>query len=1166
MKEELNLIKQVNNDTMPIVSLSITNLDIEVEEGKVYKDSFFIESENKVPIEGYVCTTSDKMVTEVERLEGVRQEIPFYFKGKLATAESSFEGEIVLVTNGGEYTIPYSVQVIHKFIETSQGRISTMEEFVDIYKKNRKEAMEIFFLPNFEKVFLEELPEQKSLYHSLMKSRSRSLILEEFLTAAGYKEPAFVEVSGEKIVMEEKDTQVPVTIVLTQEGYIEGRIYSEKGQVQPSVSRFSSDDFTEGTLQITIEKKQNLLNGSDIVRIDTVRQNIEIPVEWWTELSSIDKDREQKLILKRRKAELMHNYLYFRTGSIGFEDFAEDSRQVLRELYQSTDDNEWKLYRMHFLLMEEQQEEAKTAMESLEKISKEGGFSPLEANYFLYLKAMYYRTPEVISKAVTGIREFYELSEYKAEALWMLIYLDREYVYNKRLQYDTIRQLFEDGNNSSLLYFEACDILNENPNYMEELGEFEISIFRWGVRYGYISLALSYQFARLALKMKYYNKAVFYIAEKLYGVEPDEQFLQVICSLLIKGNRTGKEYHEYFRLAVEANLKIIGLNEFFIRSMDFTTYDIIPQRVLIYFTYSNSLDYLEKAYLYSNVLRNKESYEEVYGAYYSKMLPFVEEQLLKGRINEHLAYLYTCFQKEVLEKPDNWKAVCDILFYHKLVCDNPHIIGVYVSCPETEREKYYPLSGGTSCIEVYNSRAVFYFVDNNEQRYVRDIEYQLKPFLSPDQFEKEWIRRNLSNKKILLMESKKMNENIREDAIAVLQQLAFNDDFVKWVQTEAVEKLLTYYENHQEKRNLARWLGKIDYSNISTEFRKTLMDYYMEVGMMEEAFFGIELYGCDIMGSAKILRLASFGAQYYQGKKDEVTLSLAYAAFIRKKCNKDTLTYLMSHFQGEISVLLEIWERGKRFGLETAEFERKILEQVMFTGNDTEGVFPVFESFYATAEGDDLIDRYLEYASMKELESSMELTDFMHMAIGQEIVNGRMENRHSRIHFLYYFAGREEWYDTIKDTAVYIIEGFLQEKFYLPIYHAYKQWVHFPIYYRELTFLTYRGRPGRQVTLNYQIDGEEYSSRDFKLEEVLPGMYVCHMNFFQRDHVKYRLEADGELVEDENALEFETFEYEEGEESRFFTLNYLDTEEASLPELKEYLLKTFFADQCMKLL
>ena len=74
--------------------------------------------------------------------------------------------------------------------------------------------------------------------------------------------------------------------------------------------------------------------------------------------------------------------------------------------------------------------------------------------------------------------------------------------------------------------------------------------------------------------------------------------------------------------------------------MDFETYDLIPQRVLIYFTYSNSLDYLEKAYLYSNVLRNKEKYEEVYGAYYSKMLPFIEEQLLKEELmNTWLTYI-----------------------------------------------------------------------------------------------------------------------------------------------------------------------------------------------------------------------------------------------------------------------------------------------------------------------------------------------------------------------------------------------------------------------------------------------------------------------------------------------------------------------------------------------
>ena len=45
---------------------------------------------------------------------------------------------------------------------------------------------------------------------------------------------------------------------------------------------------------------------------------------------------------------------------------------------------------------------------------------------------------------------FYEIERagkviVRGQALWMLIYIDREYVYNERLQYDTIKMLFENG-------------------------------------------------------------------------------------------------------------------------------------------------------------------------------------------------------------------------------------------------------------------------------------------------------------------------------------------------------------------------------------------------------------------------------------------------------------------------------------------------------------------------------------------------------------------------------------------------------------------------------------------------------------------------------------------------------------------------------------------------
>lgn len=43
VKEEISTIKQINSEATPIVSLSVTNLDIEVEEGKFIRTLFHRE-------------------------------------------------------------------------------------------------------------------------------------------------------------------------------------------------------------------------------------------------------------------------------------------------------------------------------------------------------------------------------------------------------------------------------------------------------------------------------------------------------------------------------------------------------------------------------------------------------------------------------------------------------------------------------------------------------------------------------------------------------------------------------------------------------------------------------------------------------------------------------------------------------------------------------------------------------------------------------------------------------------------------------------------------------------------------------------------------------------------------------------------------------------------
>lgn len=1164
---EMNRQKQEDKlkENLPAISFSDEFLSIKVEEGIVYRGHLRLESsDRKVPIVGKVYSTNDKLVPEVEQFKSSKVDIPFYFKGKLATKGSLFEGDFVFVTNMGEYNIPYTIEVVNRSMETSMGRIETLEEFSSLYQKERKEAMALFFLPAFPKVFLKDDPYLIQLYKNFQKGRKKAVIVEEFLAAAGYKPTAKLAVEQSKIILDAGREEAEIVLKMETDGYLEGFLKSEKDQIYFSKTTFTSDDFVHGRLIIRVTQDPKKAVGSDLLIINTARQTFEIPVEWWGTLNDREGEIREKQRINRYRADLMHNYLSFRTGSIGFDDFIQETLPMLDDLIYQTKDTEWNLYKTHVLLMEEKKEEAKGMLEELAQMEAAGNMSLLHKNYFKYLKALYYKSAESIGSAVMSVRELYENSSYKAQALWMLIYLDREYVYNKRLSYDTIKQLFEEGCSSSFLYFEACDILNDNPSFMEELGSFEMSIFSWGVRYGYVSMSLAQQFVRLALKVKFFKRSIFHIALRLYKVEPDERFLLLICSLLIKGNKTSKKYHSFFRDGIEANLKLIGLNEFFIRSTDFDSYELIPQKVLIYFTYSNSLDSLEKAYLYVNILKNQDYYEEVYGTYQSKMLPFIQEQLMKGNINEHLAYLYTYFMDDILEDAEYARMICDVLFYQKLVCHNPNIVGVYVSYPETGQEKYYGLSSGTAKIEIFNHRTKIYFVNSEEQRFCEDIDYSLIPFIDLSRLSEEWISRNQNNKKIILMQSEKLDETIEEEALDMAQKIYSDDSYASWIRERAIEALLLYYGNHRDMEQLRRWLERTDYSAITTAFREKLIGYYLQAGMIENAFFGIELYGSQIVHCSQRLAIAEFGITYYKGEKDETTLSLAYDGFLRKCCSKETLCYLIEHFEGELGDYLTLWERSRQLELDTQKLEERILLHCVFTKTHSDAVYSIFEKYYQKDQDSKAAISYLEY-TIKGKQTLDKLPVGIQMIIGEEIVKNRICDRSSKIHFLYYFADKPQYMDQISDTAAHIIEDLLEQDIYLPIYHTYEKVAVLPVEYKEMTFLTYRGESKRDVRLYYSLKGLKKRVFEKKLEEISSGHYVCSLHFFRSDHVTYRLEADKERVTDDSALKFETFDYG-NTESRFFALNQLAAQPENIEDIEAYLKMVYFTEHHMILL
>ena len=70
---------------------------------------------------------------------------------------------------------------------------------------------------------------------------------------------------------------------------------------------------------------------------------------------------------------------------------------------------------------------------------------------------------------------------------------------------------------------------------------------------------------------------------------------------------------------------------------------VLPKVIRLYFGYNNTLSDNKKAFVYSNVIRNKELDKETYNAYRSNMEKFACEKIKEGRINEDFAVVYQEF-------------------------------------------------------------------------------------------------------------------------------------------------------------------------------------------------------------------------------------------------------------------------------------------------------------------------------------------------------------------------------------------------------------------------------------------------------------------------------------------------------------------------------------------
>ena len=199
MKEKVEqYAKNEFNVNRPLVEVSSSHLQLNIEAGSLYQGSIEVYSANDRKMKAMVYDNRSLFKIEPHNFIGKSQTVELTFDARKWEKGEKLSGIIYLVTDGGEFRIPYEIEITTPTVASSIGELNDMFQFASLAESNWNEAVRIFASPEFKRTFLDREPMYAKVYESLTRSLSASQAMEEFLTYTHKKRSLFLEVSERK--------------------------------------------------------------------------------------------------------------------------------------------------------------------------------------------------------------------------------------------------------------------------------------------------------------------------------------------------------------------------------------------------------------------------------------------------------------------------------------------------------------------------------------------------------------------------------------------------------------------------------------------------------------------------------------------------------------------------------------------------------------------------------------------------------------------------------------------------------------------------------------------------------------------------------------------------------------------------------------------------------
>ncbi|SFR92001.1 DUF5717 family protein [Anaeromicropila populeti] len=1147
MKEKITKIaKGIIEYELTKVTLSEEAIEFSIEAGKKYSGSITMSNRDGVYMKGLVYSSSFFMKLKNTAFAGQVVTIEYEYVAVNLNPGETHSGIITIESNLGEFEIPFLATVEMPFFDTTMGKIRDLFQFANLAKADWLQAIKVFKAEEFETVFLSNDRKNRLIYRSLSKSLSASHGLEEFLIAIHKKDR--IQFTIDKSFLEYEEVQETfqdkLTIRKDNWGYSEIRITTDSDFIIPEHKILWTDNFIGNQYILEYRMDPSHMHpGKNYGKLFLRTSHQSFTIEIVAYCYKMDGTKRKIRNYHSASLEFTRSYLNFRMNRIAVEQYMLEVNQSIQNFYE-LHGQEYELLKLHLAIMEENDEKVQTLFGQLrEKEEQWKESAPFILCAYWYLNALYQKDHGSIEEARERIEKQYQKKEDCWQLFWFLLYLDQSYEENPEKKKRAILQNLKKGSKSSVLYLELANLYRMDAGLLHELNRETIQVLNWMVKENYITDEIIERYVYLAGRMKGFHLVVFRNMKQLFEREENDEILHTICTMLIKAQKAAVKYNRWFARGVEKQLRITQLYEFYMDSVEENLFYIFPQAVLLYFSFQSNLNERKAAFLYANMIYNKEQYGDIYLQYEKKIKEFAICQLEKRAVNEFLAIIY----EELINKDTICKEYAVylpyVMFRHEIQCHNANMVGVVVCHKELTEEIYVPLEDGKAYIHIFTENSNVFLVDSRENRYCTTVEFTLNKLLHLDELADYCMPYAADNGMLLLhlYEQMESYHKYAQNAVSMRKKLLLMEELEDNFRNHCIVKLASYFYDSMQGDELDSLLQTIDFHKVSSQDRVKLMELCMLRDIDDNMLELLAQYGYENNSMKKLVR---FLKKYIQKQEEpnKLIVNMAYDTVRMGKHNQEIVEYAAKHFNGTTKEMKQLWDAGRIYSVDMLLLEEMYLSQCLFTEKCKSQSVDVFLSYYKKPERNKiLVQSFLNYFAYKYMVKERLIPDSLFSVMEQELQFE--ENQILLIAVLKYKSTLHQLNSQELEFVDVHLSGLARKGIVFSFFKEFQKVMHIPHCIANKYFVEYRTNPNNKVMIHYTIESDTSDGMKFRQEEMKDmcyGIFVKEFILFHNERLMYYITEDDGM--EETITESIHVQYEQdfsSEDNKFSFLNLM---------------------------